>query len=133
MSHNVDCNTAMVGKTVKEIRGGKGYDTTMLFIMTDGSAYGFHHDQACCECVAINDVCGDLADLLGSPLLQAEETSSTDRPEDVSPPEYEPESQTWTFYKFATINGGVTIRWFGESNGYYSESVTMTEFAPGVR
>ena len=79
----------------------------------------------------INDVCGDLTDLIGVPLVQAEEATSESPPDDVSAPEYEPESQTWTFYKFATIKGSVTIRWLGQSNGYYSESVNMVALRAG--
>lgn len=41
--------------------------------------------------------------------------------------ESEHDSYTWTFYKFRTKKGCVTIGWYGESNGYYSESVDFEE------
>lgn len=81
-----------------------------------------NHYQDCCESVSLNDITGDIADLLGSPILVAEESTSQETPADFTH-EYEPESQTWTFYKLATAKGYVDLRWFGESNGYYSESV----------
>lgn len=59
--------------------------------------------------------------MLHTPILQAEVRTSRENPEDFSA-EYQ-ESFTWTFYHLATIKGYVTIRWYGESNGYYSESV----------
>jgi hypothetical protein len=56
----------------------------------------------------------------------AEESTSNEHPSDHKPSEYD-ESFTWTFYKFATRKGYVDVRWFGQSNGYYSESVTFVE------
>ena len=64
-----------------------------------------------------------------SPLLVAEEVSSDGAP----PPDRQwgVDSYTWTFYRFQTIRGSVTVRWLGESNGYYSESVDLyTEPTP---
>lgn len=111
----------MIGKTAASITPAEKGSDELLFVMTDGTQFKFYHYQDCCECVLIDDVCGDLSDLIGAPLLTAEEVS------DVSPPDTSEfaGSYTWTFYKFATIKGSVTVRWFGESNGYYSESVDL--------
>ena len=71
------------------------------------------------------DIAGDLNDLIGTPLLLVEEvTNENENPDGVEAPEYQ-ESFTWTFYKLATIKGSVTLSWYGESNGYYNESVSF--------
>lgn len=91
----------------------------IVFTLDNGDRYKLYHDQDCCESVRVEDVIGEWDDLIGSPLTMAEEISSLDEP----PPQEYVESYTWTFYKLATVKGYVTIRWLGESNGYYSESV----------
>ena len=96
----------------------------MVFTLDNGEAYKLYHKQDCCESVSVEDVIGDLNDLVGSPILMAEEVSQKENPEGVTKtPTKHQDSFTWTFYKLATIKGYVTIRWYGESNGYYSESV----------
>ncbi|MEN6292596.1 MAG: hypothetical protein ABFD07_11355, partial [Methanobacterium sp.] len=72
------------------------------------------------------DIAGDLNDLVGVPLLMAEEVTNEQNvnPDGVIAPEYQ-ESFTWTFYKLATIKGSVTLSWYGESNGYYNELVSF--------
>jgi hypothetical protein len=92
--------------------------------------FRFYHEQDCCESVSIESIVGDLQDLVGTPMLVATASSSEEDPAGYTH-EYEPESQTWTFYKFATIKGYVDIRWYGTSNGCYSESVNVS-FVPAT-
>jgi hypothetical protein len=113
----------LIGKTIEYI---KKTDDTLRMITTDGDSIMFYHDQDCCESVYIEDVCGDLDDLIGSPIIMAEEATSEEDPDGAKIDREWRESFTWTFYKFATIKGYVTIRWYGESNGYYSESVDIS-------
>lgn len=108
------------GKTCT--RAEKTAEDRIEFDCADGSKYALMHHQSCCENVFVESIVGDLSDLVGTPILLAEEASSTDDPPGVTH-EYQPESQTWTFYKLRTIKGSVDIRWHGTSNGYYSESV----------
>ena len=84
------------------------------------------HEQDCCESVTIESVTGNLDDLIGSPIVEATENVLDGWPTDVEKPQYE-ESSTWTVFTFATTNGRVVVRWWGSSNGYYSESVCTVE------
>ena len=114
----------MLGKTFVQVSGSVD-GNAMLFVTAKGQQFMFAHQQDCCETVRINDIVGDLQDLVGEPLLIAEQVSGATEPD-----EEHYESYTYTFYKFATRKGYVDVRWLGESNGYYSESVDL--FVEGV-
>lgn len=115
----------MLGKILVEIIGMEPESEEIIFKCSDGTSYTMYHDQSCCEYVRVEDVIGDVEDLIGFPLLMCEDVSN-----DNEDPDYDKEydfSYTWTWYKFATIKGYVTVRWLGESNGCYSEFVDFKE------
>lgn len=100
-------------------------DGTIVF-EDDYGIYTMYHESDCCEDVHIESIVGDLSMLVNTPILAAEKVMSKKDPK-IDPElfDYTPESFTWTFYKFTTLKGYVDIRWWGESNGYYSEEVQI--------
>lgn len=88
-------------------------------LFNDGKVLRLWHYQDCCEHVELEDIDGDIQDLIGGTCNEAEVVSSgafdTEGGGDMQ----------WTFYKFGTEKGSVSLRWCGSSNGYYSTSVNM--------
>ncbi len=111
----------LLGKTLTNIENID--DVELIFTTDKGDKYKLYHAQSCCETVEIEDICGDLDDLIKSPILLAEEVNNEQYVTPEGCTEKKAESFTWTFYNLATLKGYVTIRWCGESNGFYSESV----------
>lgn len=131
-----DTFESLLGKTLIDI---KVIGEEEIHFLTDNEYYVLRHDQNCCERVYIESIVGDINDLIGSPITLAEEASNNWNassnakvlhalmPKDPLP--NSDESYTWTFYKLATVKGYVDIRWYGSSNGYYSESVSFHEYS----
>ncbi len=115
--------SVLVGQTLSDVTGAQEQNDEIRFFTKDGKSYLMHHDQDCCEHVYIESVVGDIVDIIDEPIIFAEEVSNTDEP----PVSDYAKSYTWTFYRIATSKGGITIRWYGSSNGYYSESVNFEE------
>lgn len=125
----------ILGKTFSKIT--QQGEEAIIFETKEGEKFKMYHEQDCCEGVYIEDIIGDLQSLVGNPLLIAEERSThSSEPEGEelarkhkATGKSEIDSATWTFYELATIKGYVTIRWCGQSNGYYSESVSLHQIS----
>ena len=115
----------LVGKKIIDVRGLCRDSNHVSILFEDGSAIKFYHSQSCCESVEIDDVYGCDDDLINSVLYNIELVTSNDRPRN----KYD-SSYTWSFYKFKTSKGYVDIRWYGCSNGYYSETVNVEYYQP---
>lgn len=110
------------GMTLTSIQGAEKESEQIIFTTSEGRKFKMFHYQDCCESVLVEEVVGDVEDLLNTPLLLAEESTNTEEPASSYG-----DTRTWTFYRLGTIKGTVVIRWLGESNGYYSESVDFKE------
>ena len=113
-----------IGETITKIEGKVGYGY-LVFSCASGKKFKMFHEHDCCEDVHVDEIIGDIQDIIGSPIVLAEESTSNENPEGVKIDCQD--SFTWTFYRLGTIRGDVVIRWYGESNGYYSEDVDIEE------
>ena len=111
------------GLTIDSVTGLEEGSEEISFKFSDGNEVKMWHHQECCESVAVYEVDGDSEDLIGGLIIDFREDTKAN--ED-APGRGWDESWTWTFYNITTSKGSVNIRWLGESNGYYSESVSIT-------
>lgn len=103
------------GKTITSIYGLEKGSGNVMFVCSDGTTYNMFHYQDCCEQVDIEDIAGNVEDLIGTPITLAyEATGGAD-------------GGTYTFYHIGSVKGYVCIRWLGTSNGYYSEKVDFEQ------
>ena len=117
----------LIGLTLKEVIVDTQSDI-ITFISECGQRFRMVHHQDCCETVNIEDVEGDIEDLIGSPIVVAEsvDESMQQAINLITPlPDKDGDNPEWTFYRLATAKGWVVIRWYGDSNGYYSTSVSF--------
>ena len=121
--------STLFGFFIKSVTNQDGHtpvkgDIELVFEGDCGRMWKLHHEQDCCEGVSIEDIVGDISDLEGAMIFHAEEVSN-DMISKPAPSEYT-ESETWTYYRLRTNKGWVEFRWYGSSNGYYSESVDFS-------
>src|ERR1700679_2784248 len=95
----------LLGKTLVWVEVVNVVNDEIHFKCSDGSIYNMFHSQQCCENVEIEDIDGDLQDLIGSPITIAEEVTSDKITSN--------DDEEWTFYKIGTIKDTLTIRWYG--------------------
>lgn len=109
---------SIIGKTIKAVEGFKHYSGRVVITLDDDSTLSMFHYQDCCEDVCLEDW-GDLdaKELIGGQIVLFEKCT-----QDGDPNHYG--VQQYTFYKLNTTKGDITMRWCGESNGYYSVEVS---------
>ena len=110
----------VIGKRIINVNGLKENSERVRIYFEDGSKLEMYHEQDCCESVYLLDFDNDVSVLKFAKLLSIEEAVEDGNSRDGS--------STWTFYKLTTDKGRITMRWYGESNGYYSEDVTVTYY-----
>ena len=110
-------NTCSIDELVGKVVRGLAYSDEYFQILTDDCVYAFYHEYSCCESVWLTQVDGISDKIIGSRIVIAEVVTDEK--------DTEHGHITWSFYKIGTNKGMIDLRWQGESNGYYSETVDL--------
>jgi hypothetical protein len=104
----------------KHVSSLMGHTFNYCHKIDDGIVFGnnaitvtFRHVQECCEDVWLEDINGKLNDLVGFPIVRAEEKHGMTG------------NIKWYFYTIATKNGYVDLRFSSEDNSMYSTNATL--------
>lgn len=111
------------GRTIVEVVGLKKQEESVVLKLNDKSELEFYHEQRCCESVWLEDFEFSGKSIVGAKILDVILVSEERDNADLG-------SMTWTFYKIQTDKGELFMRWYGESNGYYSEDVDIKYTSP---
>ncbi|MDR6216149.1 hypothetical protein [Paracidovorax wautersii] len=115
----------LLGKTLVKVEGDV-YSELLHMLGEDGTAYVLGNAQTRDDgyewgLVQIEDIAGDLNDLVGSPITQAEEVSDLSKRGICG----------WTFYRLSTAKGQVVIRFCdNDYDTFYARWVDFMIFPP---
>lgn len=113
------------GQTVAEVIVDNE-KSMIVFVCKDGKRYALMHRQECCEEVTLEDFDAKMIENLpGHEILEA--YGSSEAGEETEEMKEWGRSSTWTFFVIRTMLDTYTIRFFGSSNGYYSEDAELYE------
>ena len=111
----------------------EGYITEVVLYFRSGKKLRVYHEQDCCEDVVLIDIVGGSLDSLVGQEIKCIKSVSKNFDERLvsSVKGYLNDSNTWTFVTISTFKDDITLRWHGNSNGYYSEEVDFAYYDEG--
>ena len=115
----LEINEEFVNKKILKIEGLE-VDSEQVIIYFEKGEIKIYHEQDCCESVYLEDICGNVK-LENQKFYEIVEKQCDLGAKDG---DYD-DSYTWTFYTMITSKGYLDLRFYGTSNGYYSESVDI--------
>ena len=115
-------NSLFKGREILNFSGAEEESREITLRFNNEENIRMYHYQDCCENVYLEDISGNV-NLDGAIFYEIIEKDCNKEPLR----DYD-ESYTWTFYTIRTSNGYLDLRWYGSSNGYYSESVEVEAY-----